>query len=166
LSDPYNPIDDVNLRETRSVIAMGNPRVSWVVDSMLKSLEPNFFVDRQDPNRIRNRMPEAGEEEWYEDNLSGGGYLYAVLVRRRQKNRTETVLLVQNGPALEALAGVLTNEEELEKLVFQDPGWRGALPSYFECLFQVSLGNLEVVERGTKPVLLALRTHHWKAAGR
>lgn len=164
LSDPYNPMDEVNLRETRSIVALGNPRVSWVVDSMLATMEPNFYVDKRYPSRIRNRHPEPNEQEWYEDNLASGGHLYAVLVRKRENKRTETVMLVQNGPALEALAGVLTDHKAIQEQLFEDPRWISPLPDYFECLFRVSLGNNEVVARSTRPELLAVRMGHWSRA--
>lgn len=158
LVDPYNPYDTVDLPATSSLIAIGNPRVSWVVEEIQKRISPNFYLMSGSSPVVKNRRPRDGERDEYKDVLSANGELFAILIRESAPERTRTLVLVQNGPALEALATTLTDEDSLA-LILSDPRWRGReLPSYFECVFRVPLGEREFPNRASRPELVALRT--------
>lgn len=162
LEDPYNPPDQLNLKITNNLVVLGNPRVSWVIDKLQDHIEPNFFIDDREHTRIRNRIPQAEELEYYEDKLARGGHLYAAIIRHKAEGRVQTMVCVQNGPALETLAGVLTDDAKL-KVVMDKAGWKDQCPDYFELLFRVALGRQESVRREDLPMLVAWRDVHWRA---
>jgi hypothetical protein len=156
LDDPFNPSDELNLFTTKNLVALGNPRVSWVVSKLQEHIQPTFFIQDRDQRRIRNREPKPEEPTYYEDKVAPFGSLHAAVIRHCSKGRVETVVCVQNGPALEAIAGVLTDDAKL-KAVMDQTGWKNGFPECFELLFCVGIGKNEVIHRQDAPKLLAWR---------
>lgn len=159
--NPLNPTDRLDLQDCSNLIAMGNRRVSWVVRELETRLRPNFTIPDGDSKRILNQMPRGEsrlkEERWYVDQPDDDGRLHVVIVRKVYKGRTETLINVQNGPALEAMATILTDDDLLEP-VLAEAGWKdGELPVYFELLFAVPLSKKELTQQDAAPKLLAHR---------
>uniref|UniRef100_Q020F4 Transcriptional regulator, Fis family n=1 Tax=Solibacter usitatus (strain Ellin6076) TaxID=234267 RepID=Q020F4_SOLUE len=158
LVDMENPCDVVEVEHTRNLIAIGNSRVSCLVEDRLKKISPNFHLKDGEPNRIYNAKPAkaSGEKAYYEDSPKAGGCYHVLLVRSVRGNRTDTVIAVQNGPALERIAPLLTDDEEFCRVVGQR--WcTGAMPESFELLFQVEVGENELVQRTANVKLVASR---------
>jgi hypothetical protein len=158
LEDMENPCDVVEVEHARNLIAIGNTRVSCLVDDRLKKLRPNFYLKDGKPDRIYNTKPDkaTGEKPYYKDNPKAGGYYHVLLVRSARDNRTDTVIAVQNGPALERIVPLLTNDEEFCRVVGR-PWCTESLPEYFEMLFQVEVGENELVQRTANVKLVASR---------
>ena len=161
LHDDYNPPDSLELAKTNNIVAFGNPRVSWVVKKLQERISPNFHIASGDQTSITNRFlkREAAEKKSYQDDLQPNGNLYGAVIRRKTSSRVETLILVQNGPALEAIADILTDDSKLEAIVSKT-GWEDMFPESFELLFHITLGQKEEVIRpgsGPAPGLVAWR---------
>lgn len=154
--DHRDPPDQVDMQKATNLIALGNRRVSWVVRALQEEMKPNFFIADQDHTRITNRKPQKGELEVYEDSLVLDGCIFAAVIRRTSRERVETLISVQNGPALEALAWSLMQDDEVA-MIAEQAGWTTQYPENFELLFQIDLGKKEAVRRGRHPRLVASR---------
>ena len=143
-----------------NVVIFGNPRVSWIFRDWQREIKPEFFVPEGSAESlsIRNRLEQ--EMPPYKDRPEPGGRIYAALVRRSGPDGIVTLVGVQNGPALEALAGVLTDDVELRRCiggVVKEKDLQ-QFPASFELLFEIPIGPEESV--GT-PVLVTSRPWGW-----
>lgn len=165
--DPLNPCDLVQLDKSRNLVAVGNRRVSWVVRHLEDHLEPNFFVPDSSQDHFEDRTPDkTGTKIEYRDRLEIDGCAHGLIVRSAGPDRVETLVNVQNGPALDGMARLLTSDELLEP-IFRKVGWSSArpIPNYFELLFKVAIASKEVPRCGAAPEFLAMRGSRSRAAG-
>lgn len=167
LDDPYNPSENssFNLASATNAVIVGNPRVSWVVRAALDAIKPNFYLTAEDSESVFNRRSQLSSTgdttpspqfsvdgsvstlecapPHFSDEMRSKHIVFAAVVRRCTDSRTETLLLVQNGPALDALSRVLCDDDELARVL----GVSGfnvdsdEFPSNFELLFVVHLGR-------------------------
>jgi hypothetical protein len=155
--DEFNPSDPFDAAHD-NLVAYGNPRVSWVVNKLQGRINPNFFIDGSNHRCITNREPKGDELNEYTDNLAKHGKLYAAVIRQVREGRVVTLISAQNGPALEAVASVLTDDRRLKEFL-ASTGWGDALPADFELLFEIQLGVKEEVMHKSQPKLIAHRPH-------
>ena len=167
LDDPYNPSDNrtFDLKNATNAVIVGNPRVSWVVRAALEKIQPNFYLTPDDSERIFNKQSKASfkveksAQKAFEpdqrisslesappsfvDDMRREHIVFAAVVRRHTDSRTETLLLVQNGPALDALSGCLCDDESLARVLSASKFdiESGVFPPSFELLFAVHLGR-------------------------
>ncbi len=158
LEDAFHPGDNrtLDISQLSNAIVIGNPRVSWVMKELQTLISPNFALDEDDASSIFNRECGPNERPVYTDNLNRAGTIHLALVRHRSPTRTITLLSVQNGPALDALAPIVVKDSairnHLAKVGFQADS--DQLPANFELLFQVELLAKEAPK---PPVLLTSR---------
>ncbi|HYP06377.1 MAG TPA: hypothetical protein VER03_09065 [Bryobacteraceae bacterium] len=158
LDDMENPFDTVNVEKEKNLIAIGNSRVSCLVADRMKKIDPNFYLKDGEPNRIYNKNPLEGskEEPYYEDNPQANGHYYVLLIRSVRDSRVDTVIAVQNGPALERIVPLLTGDLEFAQEIKRR--WpEGGLPSSFELLFRVAVAENEMARRASSVTLVASR---------
>jgi hypothetical protein len=140
-----------------NLISIGNRRVSWLARDLEDRFEPNFYVKDDDSKTILNRTPNQNESGAFEDSLSPGGSIFAVLVRRVSENRTDTLINAQNGPALQALADALIDEDFIDSVLKATKWQRNEIPKDFELLFKITVGRHEKPDQDKKPELI-----HWR----
>ena len=73
LIDLENRTDQIEYGVTKSLIAIGNPRVSFLVDHLQEQIEPNFYIPEDDSQKILNRYPIGVEAKEFLDVPSPGG---------------------------------------------------------------------------------------------
>ena len=146
-----NSSDKIQPEETSNLIAFGNPRVSWVVTKLQSHFAPNFFLEPHTPAKMLNRRPGPGEDEFYPDVVGNHGFVYAAVIRSVEDGRAQTMILVQNGPALEAVGSILINDGKMQDLL-DKLDW-DEFPTYFELLFRIGLGEREIVQPDTAKLI-------------
>ena len=158
--DPLNPADVIQLPQSSNLIVIGNRRVSWLVRYIEDQLAPNFFISDDSLDRFENRGPIAARDEktHYQDVLAKNGVIHASVIRNVEDGRVETLINVQNGPALENIGNLLTSDALL-KPVFDEMRWTETadIPEKFELFFMIQMGGKEVPKRRIPPTLIAHR---------